>query len=325
MRGLARTGVQTAVAAVLAAGFGVAALAQTPTHTTLTAETRDTSGRTVATFTATVLDANDAPATGAVTLVDTSAGKRISLAAAALDSEGKAEIKLDGLTPGDHVLRAVYNGDSGRAVSQSESVSVHPQATVTPDFTLAINPSSLTVKEGDAGSIVATVTPVAGSGFTGFISLSCSGTGQTTTLPVGVTCTFSPANLQVTSASAVTATMSLKTSTAGGKNAENRTPGSPFGNKTGAPVVLAILLPGIVGLGFLGRKRKLYSRLALLAMVGAISLVGTTACSARYGYLHHGPTFGGTPLGTYTITVTAQTSNGVTATAHSVPLAVTVD
>jgi hypothetical protein len=60
-------------------------------------------------------------------------------------------------------------------------------------------------------------------------------------------------------------------------------------------------------------------------MVGAISLLGTTACSARYGYLNHGPTFGGTPLGSYTITVTAQTSNGVTATAHSTPLALTVN
>ena len=301
----------------------MAAAAQTTTHTTLKAETREVNGHTVATFSATVLDENGSPATGVVTLVDSVQGRPIEIAGSALDAQGKAEINVDSLTAGDHALHAVYKGDSSHAVSQSNVVAVHPQATATPDFTLAIAPTSLTVKEGGAGSVVATIAPVASSGFTGFISLSCSGTGQTTTLPVGVTCTYSPANLQVTSTAAVTATLSIQTSTAGGKHAEVRAPGRPFA--TGTPVALAILLPGVVGLGILGRKRKLYGRLALLAMVGAFSLLGTTACSARYGYLNHGPTFGGTPLGSYTITVTAQTSNGVTATAHSTPLALTVN
>lgn len=327
MRSFARTGVQTAVAAVLAAGFGIAAMAQTPTHTTLTAETREINGRTVATFNASVLDENGSPVTGAVTLVDSSTGRPAGLASAAIDREGRAEIKLDGLTSGDHSIRAVYNGDSNHASSQSETVSVHPQVTVTPDFTLAINPTAITLKQGAAGNIALTVAPVAGTGFTGFISLSCSGTGETTILPEGVTCAFSPANLVVTSPTGATATMSLQTATPGGKLADNRARpfAGPFGNRTGAPVVLAILLPGIVGLGFLGRKRKLYSRLALLTLVGIMTLVGTSACSARYHYLNHGPTFHGTPLGTYNINVTAQTSNGVTATSHTVPLALTVD
>jgi hypothetical protein len=92
-----------------------------------------------------------------------------------------------------------------------------------------------------------------------------------------------------------------------------------------SPLVLAVLLPGIVGLGFLGRKRKLFGGATLLLMIGAVTLLGASACSARYRYLNHGPTFGGTAVGTYTIQVIAQTSNGVTASEHTQTLTLTVD
>jgi hypothetical protein len=314
MRRLARTGIGLVLATV---AFSTAAHAQTATHTTLSAETREVGGHTVATFTASVTGADGTPATGIVSLMD--GGKAI--AGAALDSEGKAEIKLDSLTAGDHSLRAVYSGTG--ASSHSETLVVHPEASPAPDFTLAIAPASLTVKQGAAGTVVVSVAPVTSSGFTGFISLSCAGTGNTTTLPVGVTCSFSPANLQVTSASAVTADLSIQTSTAGGTSAQNLGPNPPASN--GHPLILAVLLPGIAGLGYLGRKRKILVRLSLLALLGTVTLVGTSACSARYYYLNHGPKFGGTALGSYTITVTAQTSNGVTASAHSTPLALTVN
>ena len=302
----------------MAVGLSAVAMAQAPvaSHTSLTAETREVNGHTVATFISTVLTAEGAPATGVVTLVE----KGKSVAGAAIDSTGKATITLDGLTPGDHSLTAVYGGSSANTASISESVVLHPQATVSPDFSVAIAPASLTVKQGAAGTIVVTVAPVAGTGFTGFISLSCSGTGQTTTLPVGVTCSFSPANVQVTSTSAVTANLSVQTSTAGGTSAANRAP-----DGSAMPVTLAILLPGAIGLSFLARKRRNLRGVALLILIGGASLLGTTACSARYRYLNHGPTFGGTTLGSYTLTITAQTSNGVTATTHSTSLALTVD
>ncbi len=316
-----RNAIHTGLAVALAAGLSAAALAQAPiaSHTSLTAETREVGGHTVATFTSTVLTAEGNPATGVVTLVE----KGKSIAGAAIDSTGNATITLDSLTPGDHSLTAVYGGSATSAASTSELVVLHPQATVSPDFSVAITPASLTVKQGAAGSTIVSVAPVAGSGFTGFISLSCSGTGQTTTLPVGVTCSFSPANLQITSTSAVTANLSVQTSTAGGTHAANQVPSSLTGSK--APVALAVLLPGAIGLCFLTRKRKNLRTVALLILIGGVSLLGTTACSARYRYLNHGPGFGGTALGSYTITITAQTSNGVTATAHSTPLALTVD
>jgi hypothetical protein len=62
----------------------------------------------------------------------------------------------------------------------------------------------------------------------------------------------------------------------------------------------------------------------VLVMVGAIGVVGTPSCAARYNYLNHGPTFAGTPSGTYTLTITAQTSNGVTASSQSQTLTLVV-
>jgi Bacterial Ig-like domain (group 3) len=323
----ARIGTVVALgAAIITALVTTLAVAQTETatQTSLTAETREIGGQTVATFTATVLGANGRPASGAVVLRE----RGHDLAGAALNPEGKAEILLNSLATGDHAVQAVYQGNTTASSSQSEVVSVHPQATATPDFSLAIAPATFTLKAGAAGTLVATVLPT--NGFTGFISLSCSGTSKTTTstsLPVGVSCVFSPTNLQVTAATvanptgAVKANMSLQTTAPAGQNGQLRTPANAQ-----SPLFLAVLIPGALGLGFLGRKRKLLGRTALLLMLGAIAILGTSACSARYGYFHHPPTANdGTPLGTYTLTVTAQTSNGVTATSHSMPLALTVN
>ena len=219
----------------------------------------------------------------------------------------------------------VYGGDSIHAASQSEVVPVSAAVTIPANgFGLAINPTSVTLAApGDAGTVTATITP--GSSFTGFVSLSCAGppvsTGSSTdsALPVGVTCVFTPENLQVTSSTKTfTSSFSVQSTAPAGPGsggAMNRgVPNGLPGPGTKAPLALAILLPGIAGLGWLGRKRKLFARAALLAMVGAIAVLGTAACNPRYSYLHHPPTYnGGTPAGAYTLTIWAQTSNGVTA------------
>jgi hypothetical protein len=334
-RPMAQKAMVVALVAAMSAGFGVAtAMAQSSsagTHTTLTAETREVSGRTVATFTAAVTG-SESVATGAVTLMER--GKAI--ASAALTSDGTAEITLDGLAAGDHSLQAVYSGDSAHASSASESVALDTTTISTPDFALAIAPASMTIAApGDSGSLVATITP--SNGFTGFISLSCSGPATSGSLPVGVSCTFTPANLQVAAATtanptgAVSANLELITSA--GQQVSVRPSGKTPNVRHGVegPLALAVLLPGVVGLGFLARKRKqlgsnnFLSSASLLLLVGVVFAVGTTGCAARYKYLNHGPTYGGTAVGSYTITVTAQTSNGVTATAHSTTLALTVN
>jgi hypothetical protein len=67
------------------------------------------------------------------------------------------------------------------------------------------------------------------------------------------------------------------------------------------------------------------SRLSLLTLVGFLTVLGTTACAPRYNYLNHGPPYNlPTAAGTYTLLVTAQSSNGIIATTHSTNFALTV-
>ena len=93
-------------------------------------------------------------------------------------------------------------------------------------------------------------------------------------------------------------------------------------------MALAFLVPGALALGGLAwgaRRRPWLNRLSLLALLGLVTMLGTTACNPRYDYLNHGPPPNpATPAGTYTITVTAQTSNGVTAITNNTTFALTV-
>ena len=316
-RQMATIGRALALALACTAGFAGLAAAeqngQTTSHTSLSVVSGLVGNHTAAIFTATVKGANGAPATGVVTLVDEATGDR-PIASAALDATGTASLPQDSLPKGDYQISAIYSGDSLRAESKSEFKNIHIETTAaTPDFSVAIAPTALTMAAGGSGTTKMTITPL--NGFTGFLSLSCSG------LPVDeISCTFTPINLQIIDTSAVTADLGVVTLAPGGKSAANHL---NDGNK-GSPPMLAILLPGIAALGFIGRKRKLFGRIALLALVGVLTIATTTACAARYKYLNHGPIVGGTPPGNYTITVTAQTSNGVTATEHSTTLAVTV-
>jgi hypothetical protein len=54
-------------------------------------------------------------------------------------------------------------------------------------------------------------------------------------------------------------------------------------------------------------------------------LLGTTGCNPQYNYYHHGPSQNlPTPAGSYTLLVTAQSSNGVTAVTQSTTMGLTV-
>jgi hypothetical protein len=94
------------------------------------------------------------------------------------------------------------------------------------------------------------------------------------------------------------------------------------------PVAWAVLLPGALVLGgfaFGTRRRRFLGRILMLALVGFVAVLGTTACSPLYNYYNHGPDKNlPTPPGTFTITVAAQSSNGVTATTRYTTFALTV-
>jgi Bacterial Ig-like domain (group 3) len=297
--------------AVPAVAFARESAPDIATQTTLTVEAHDQAGRTSATLAISVLGDNGLPAAGAVTISD----QGHPLAGAALNKQGQARLVLS-LSAGDHSLTAAYAGDAVHRASASVSAQVQGQATTTPDFQVSVAPATLSLKAGQSGSVTASVTPENASGLTApmFVTLSCSG------LPDQSSCVFTPENIEIlpNATAAITSDMVILTQQASASAAR---PGS-------SPIALAILLPGALALGsfaFFVRRRPWLQRLSLLALVALVTLLGATACNPRYDYEHHGPPINpATPAGTYTIDVTAQSSNGVNAITHTSTLALTV-
>jgi hypothetical protein len=285
------------------------------TTTTLNVETRDQGGRTKATVAVKVMGEDGLPATGAVSISDH--GKQ--LAGAVLNADGLANTVL-ALGAGNHTLRAVYIGDANHRVSGSATAAVHALATTTPDFQVSASPATVSLTAGQSGTSTASVTPENSAALTSpmFVTLSCSG------LPDQSSCTFTPENVEVLPNATVPLTSSIVIQT----QAANRTPTARVDHPSSNSVAWAILLPGALGLCGLAwgvRRRPWLNRLTLLALVGLVTLLGTTACNPRYNYYNHGPPFNpATPAGTYTMVLTAQSSNGVTAITHSTSMVLTV-
>jgi hypothetical protein len=283
--------------------------------------------------TVSVTGADGLPASGAVSIVE---GTQ-QLGGAVLDSTGKATAQLT-LTPGVHYLSAVYAGDATHLSSTSAQATAQVTSSAAPSFSLTLTPVTpatfpLTLTAGSAGTVSVTINPINPAALTSpmFVTLSCS------RLPNQASCSFSPANIQIlpstptsctagspASACPPTSTMVLQTQSA---NNPVHVIASNAGKGSG-PVAWAILLPGILGLGGLAwgtRRRAWLSRLSLLALVGFITVLGTTACNPNYYYYNHGPgNVPATPSGTYTVTVTGQSSNGITAQTISTPLVLIV-
>ena len=304
------------------------------TQTWLTVTTSDQGGQTKAAVAVSVAAADGQPATGAVAINE---GSR-QLAQVELNATGQASAVL-ALPGGMHNLRAVYSGDATHQTSVSLLAAVQAQTSTAPSFQLtlaAVAPSALplVLTAGAAGTVNVTINPVNPASLTSpmFVTLSCSG------LPNQASCAFSPASVEISpntptscpagspaSACPPYSSMVLQTQSAG--TVGFATPASHPG-KGSDPVAWAILLPGVLGLGGLAwgaRRRALLSRLSLLALVALVTMLGTTACNPRYYYFNHGPPANlPTPAGTYTITVTGQSSDGVTAITQNTTMVLTV-
>ena len=323
MRGLNCRGVRLEWVAALGVALAAPAWAAAPqaamqsTATTLSAETRIQNGHTLASFAVAVQGEDGAPVSGAVVIEED--GRQ--LAGSALSAEGHARLEF-ALPPGGHSFKAVYSGDATHQGSVSSAAGVRAQATSsTPDFQLSASPASLSLTAGQSGSATISLTPVNADALAGpmFVTVACAG------FPDQSTCTFTPENVEIlpNATAAVTSSMTLTT------QARNRTgwlqrPGRP----DHTPVAWAVLLPGalaMAGLAFSARRKRWLNRILLLALVGLVSMLGATACAPRYNYYNHGPPFNlPTPAGSYTLKITAQSSNGITATTHTINFALTV-
>jgi len=153
-----------------------------------------------------------------------------------------------------------------------------------------------------------------------FITVSCSG------LPEESSCSFTPENLEILPGQdeGVTSDMVLTTQAQG--TARAVPPARPGHNRS--PIAWAFLLPGMLGLGGLAwgaRRRTWLHRLMLVALLGLVAALGTTACSPLHNYYAHGPPVNNSnPTGTYTVTVTGQSINGISAITNSTTFSLTV-
>jgi hypothetical protein len=310
----------------LVAGLGIAlalpALALTAesakglaTETTLAAYTRDLNGSTQATLSISVLGTDGQPASGAVVIEDQ--GK--PLEGVALNAAGQATAVLT-LLPGNHSLTASYGGDAAHQPSDSQAAPVTAVTGTTPDFSVSVAPATISLTQGQSGTVIASITPINAASLTApmFVTLSCSG------LPDQASCTFTPENLEILPGTTTVVSSSMLLTTVAGSSARV----VPVQPVNGAPIAWAILLPGalgLAGLAFGARRRTWLNRLALLALVGFVAVLGTTACSPLYNYHNHGPPHNlPTPVGSYTLDINAQSSNGITATTHDATMVLTV-
>jgi hypothetical protein len=296
------------------------------TTTTMTSQASTSGTCSLTTLAVGVTSTQGVPA-GTVTINDAASGSPVALGSAVLSSSGQANFVF-ALPNGLHVLSAVYSG--GTAYNGSSSVAVSQTVSAQCSSSFVVSLSSLspsnTLTAGQAGTATLTVIPFGSfvpalGGAPDFITLSCSG------LPNQASCTFSPANLEILPGQAEGVTSSLVVQTQAAGTTGRLTAPSPV-SKGSEPISWALLLPEALGLGGLawGARRKAWlSRLALVALVALVTMLGTTACNPRYYYFNHGPPNNlPTPSGTFTVTVTGQSSNGITAITQNTTFVLTV-
>ena len=317
--GFLRRGLRLPLFVAFSIALAVPTLAMAPedaprqaTQTALNVETHDQNGRTEATLAVTVTGEDGLPATGAVAIADN--GK--PLAGAALNVKGQAVLVLS-LPEGDHSLTAAYNGDAAHRRSISEASQATGSSGTPPPFTVTVAPTTLSLTPGQSGTVTASVTPANSAALTApmFVTLSCSG------LPDEASCSFTPENIEILPGATAAISIPVVIATEQGNALLPAHPRS-------TSVDWAFLLPGALFLGSLAwsaRRRPWLNRLSLLAILGLVTILGATGCNPHYNYYNHGPPLPpATPAGNYTITVTAQSINGITAITSNATFALTV-
>jgi subtilase family serine protease len=103
------------------------------------------------------------------------------------------------VSAGVNSITAQYAGDSNYLTSTSAAGTV-----TVGDYSLSVNPSTLNISApGQSGSTTISITPQ--NGFTGAVSLSCANSSP------GMACTISPASVNITGSSPLTATLTATT------------------------------------------------------------------------------------------------------------------
>ncbi|WP_353063690.1 FG-GAP-like repeat-containing protein [Tunturibacter psychrotolerans] len=300
----------TNFAGATSSSIRVTITAPLPASTTLSLSANPTNaapgGQVILTATLSPSRVQGLSATGAVTFYNGST----SLGTATLSS-GAATLNVTSLPVGADSITASYAGDANFASATSSSTNVTVIAPIAPiarDFSIAINPSALTVGQGSTGNVVLTIAPT--GGFNQQVQFSCSG------LPADSLCTFSPATVTPNGA-AVVSTLTIST------NVQTSSLAMPRNSWLSA---VMFFVPGgfASALGCVGLRRRKLSRrrrigINLFLVLSVLTMGIATGCgSSSKGNQKVGAT---TYSGTSTVSVAASTSAG---SSHSTSLNLTI-
>lgn len=330
------TGLGSVDLANLAAAWPASTSALIGTTTTLSAANTAPAVSTNDTITITVADTSGTSTpSGTVNLSIDGGGTAYnnsgSTTTATLGANGTVTYTANFATAGIHTVVAQYQGDATHASSVgSVYVTIPGSSTGKGTFTLALSPSTLTVKRGSQGAETITATPA--SGYTGTVNLTYATSNDTALKNL---CVFAGTNINsngsmtVSSATAVVGTLTFDTNAADCStgtttglqkarglhlipHAARTTKASNNLPKKGNSLPAGIALAGLLLAGFLGRSSRKLRQMACVIALASLGLA-LSACGGGVS----GSTTSDPAKGTYTITFSGVDSTTSTLTAQS--------
>jgi trimeric autotransporter adhesin len=207
-------------------------------------------------------------------------------------------------TAGAYVV--TVTGES-QGITQTTTVNVTITTPVVGTFTLASNPTALTLSPGATTGNTSTISVTGAGGFASTVALTCSVSGPSgATDPA--TCSLSPASVTISGASAETSTLTVNTTAA--TTALNRTKKLFWPSAGGATLALVLFF------GIPKRRRNWLAMLGLLVLFVSLGAMGCNSSNANTSGGGGGST--GTTAGTYTVTVTGTAGTTMETTAVTV-------
>jgi len=221
------------------------------------------------------------------------------LGSAPVDATGVATMTIF-VQSGTQSIVASYSGDAFYAGSDSLATSITGAPPT--QFTLTVDPPTMTVQTKQHGVVNITIASV--KGFTDTLDFGCLG------LPFAATCTFSTTQLNLEANGTHTIQLTVDTGNPLGSGALASNAHGSGSN------VLMCFLPGMLLIGFVltRRKRNLPMLSIVVLVLGMGAMLSATGCA--------GLQESGTPPGTYTFRVAVTgTTSGAT---ESTPITLTV-
>lgn len=256
------------------------------------------------TFTASVQSTLPAVA-GVDTVTFLDGQTQIGVAAVGTDGQ-TSTFTTSSLAFGTHSITAVYSGNSEVQGSTSNALSQSIPYFVG-DFSIQATPPAATITAGQSAAYQVTI--ATSGGFSAPMAFSCAG------LPALTTCTFTPTTLPTGQGQVALKIQTTKT----GTSAMNLRPHFEEGAAILAGILLCMLPTGL--------WRNRFTKIVTLAVVG-LAVLSTASCGGggAGGGGGSGGSGGGssTPAGSYTVTITAVTTEPSQNISHSTTVTLTV-